>query len=74
MEIKYDNFPLLHHAVVDENYEVVKAMRDDLPYFSEIVDFNEVDQEWTPLTLSYQVCNLPIAKLLIEAGASPLIP
>lgn len=65
---------MLHHAIFDENYEAVAAMKEELPFFRDIMEHNEVDEGWTPLTLAYRASNMKIAKLLIDEGASPLLP
>ena len=41
--MKKDDFTLLHHAVFDDNYEAVKAIKEELPFFKDIMDNNEVE-------------------------------
>lgn len=75
LDCKHSGLTLLHHAVYDENIEVVQMMKKWLPYFNDIVD-EDVDHEegWTPLLLSACKANLDIMKLLIRSGAKPLRP
>lgn len=61
---------LLHHAVYDDNMDTVKLMKENLPFFDEVVNDNDNEEGWTPLLFSVKNANLQIAKLLVESGAS----
>lgn len=39
----------LHHAVKDQNEQVIKMLKDELMYFDQIVDDNTNEDEITPL-------------------------
>jgi hypothetical protein len=52
---------LLHHAVFDENYPVVELMKNELKYFRDIMENDENEEGWTPLTFAGQKANLEIA-------------
>ena len=38
LECKKDGLNLLHHASYDGQFEVVKMMKEELPFFSDIID------------------------------------
>ena len=39
----------LHHAVKDQNEQVIKMLKDELMYFDQIVDDSTNEDEITPL-------------------------
>ena len=58
MEAKNEGLTLLHHAVYDDNMETVKLMKENLPYFEEVVNENDNEEGWTPLLFSVKNANL----------------
>jgi ankyrin repeat protein len=70
LECKHEDFTLLHKAISDKNEEVVQIIRQDLPYFKDIVDDASNEKGMTPLNLAAQVSSLNIAKILVSSGAS----
>jgi ankyrin repeat protein len=68
-----EELTLLHHAVYDENLEVVRLIKDNLSCFRECVDENSNEEGWTPLLLAAQQGNMTIVKMLIDSGAHPMM-
>ena len=68
-QMKVDDLTLLHHAAADQDSETIQLL-SSLPYFKEVVNSNNNEEELTPLHLA--ASNLDHAIFLIENGADPL--
>ena len=49
--------------------DTVKLMKQNLPYFEEVVNENDNEEGWTPLLFSVKNANLQMTQFLVESGA-----
>ena len=75
-EIRQDDLPILHRAVMEDKYDAVEALTQ-LPYFEELANDNSYEEGWTPLLWAVNNStrsDLKVFKLLVDHGAQLLKP
>ena len=59
---------LLHHTVFDNNLEIIDVLRQNLGYFNELINNDNNEEGWTPLSLAASTGNNELCAYFISQG------